>query len=68
MIMKDVAILTGYETGPGHLLGITSSWISPGSFGLFWVADEKGIERGKFIKKTFFFIVYRLPSIFRTTL
>lgn len=55
MIMKDVAILTGYETGPGHLLGITSGWISPGSFGLFWVADEKGIESGKIYKKKLLF-------------
>lgn len=47
MILNEAAILTGFETGPGYLLGTTSSCISPGSFGLFLVAEEKVIERGR---------------------
>lgn len=44
MILNEAAILTGFETGPDYLLGTTSSCISPGSFGLFLVAEEKVLE------------------------
>lgn len=52
IIMNDVTI---WPVAKRDLdLNISSGWISHGSFGLFWVADKKEIEREKHIKKKLF--------------